>query len=256
MSSTGGAWKKKTFLAIKQCNMDYDVAGIIRKLQLQELEEIQNDAYENTRIYKEKTKSLHNRMITRKEFHVGDKVLLYHSCLKLFPRKLRSRWIGPFVVFNVFPYGAIEITSLETNKVLKVNGHCLKPFYEGWTTKLIASVELAELIYEVWACDVSSQWYKTKALTGRQPNKKKFIFAFFFPYLLFFTLYFIFVILLYFFSFISTLRTMLCLKCGGIRRILFFFCLKKQKKKSKFYLLNSHWFMRIRVLCMRISWDR
>jgi dTDP-4-amino-4,6-dideoxygalactose transaminase len=83
--------KKKTFLAIKQCNMDYDVAGIIRKLQLQELEEIQNDAYENTRIYKEKTKSLHNRMITRKEFHVGDKVLLYHSCLKLFPRKLRSR---------------------------------------------------------------------------------------------------------------------------------------------------------------------
>jgi len=47
-------------------------------LQLQELEEIQNDTYENARIYKEKTKSLHDRMITRKEFHVGDKVL-YHS---------------------------------------------------------------------------------------------------------------------------------------------------------------------------------
>jgi len=53
------------------------------------LEEIQNDAYENARIYKEKTKSLHDRMITRKEFNVGDKVLLYHSRLKLFPRKLR-----------------------------------------------------------------------------------------------------------------------------------------------------------------------
>jgi len=49
------------------------------------LEEIQNDAYENTRIYKEKIKSFHDRMITRKEFHVGDKVLLNHLRLKLFP---------------------------------------------------------------------------------------------------------------------------------------------------------------------------
>ena len=110
----------KAFWAIKQCNMDYDVAGIARKLQLQELEEIQNDAYENARF--------HDQMITRKEFHVGDKVLLYHSRLKLFPGKLRSRWIEPCVVSNVFPYGAVEITSLETNNVLKVNGHRLKPF--------------------------------------------------------------------------------------------------------------------------------
>jgi hypothetical protein len=47
------------------------------------LEEIRNDAYKNARIYKEKTKNLHDRMLTRKEFHVGDKVL-YHSRLKLF----------------------------------------------------------------------------------------------------------------------------------------------------------------------------
>jgi len=52
--------------------MDYDVVMIARKLQLQELEEIHNDAYENARIYKEKTKSLHDQMLTRKEFHVGD----------------------------------------------------------------------------------------------------------------------------------------------------------------------------------------
>ena len=56
--------------------MDYDATGIARKLQLQELEEIRNDAYENTRIYKDKTKSFHDQMIIRKEFHVGDKVLL------------------------------------------------------------------------------------------------------------------------------------------------------------------------------------
>ena len=191
-----------------------------------ELEEIWNDAYENARIYKEKTKSLHDRMITRKEFHVRDKVLLYHSRLKLFPGKLRSYWIGPFVVPNVIPYSAVEITSLETNKVLKANGHRLKPFYEGWTTELTASVELAEPIYEGWACDVSSQWHKTKALTERQPStkRKKIRFAFFFPYLLFFVFYFIFVILLCSFSFTSTLRTMywenFCFLC----------CFSKKKK--------------------------
>ena len=76
--------------------------------------------------------------------------------MKLFLGKLRSRWIGPFVVSNVFSYGAVEITSLETNKVLKVNGHRLKPFYESWTTELTASAELAKPIYEE-ACNMSSQ---------------------------------------------------------------------------------------------------
>jgi hypothetical protein len=68
--------------------------------------------------------------------------------LKHFPGKLCSHWIGSFVVSNVFPYGAVEITILETNKVLKVNGHRLKPFYKGWTSELTASVVLAEPIYE------------------------------------------------------------------------------------------------------------
>jgi len=185
-------------------------------------------------------------MITRKDFHVGYKVLLYHSRLKLFPGKLRSLWIGPFVVSNVFPYSAVEITSLETNKVLKVNEHHLKTFYKDWTIELTTFVELVEPIYEEWACHMPSQWYKTKALTGRQPStkRKKFRFAFFFPYLLFFTFYYIFVILLYSFSFISTLKTMLCLKCGDIERILVFFV---ALKKTILYLifLNSHWFMRI-----------
>ena len=58
MSSTGGA-EHKAFWAIKQCNMDYDAAGIARKLQLLELEEIRNDAYENARIYKEKLQPQH-----------------------------------------------------------------------------------------------------------------------------------------------------------------------------------------------------
>ena len=86
-------------------------------------------------------------MLTRKEFHVRDKVL-YHLRLKLFPGKLCSRWIGPFVISNVFPYGAVEITNLKTNKVLKVNRHCLKPFYKSWMIKVTTFVELVEPIYE------------------------------------------------------------------------------------------------------------
>jgi len=56
--------------------------------------------------------------------------------------------LDPLLFLKFFPYGAIEITSLVTNKVLKVNGHRLKPFYEGWTAELTAFVELAESIYE------------------------------------------------------------------------------------------------------------
>lgn len=65
---------------------------------LNKIEESRNDAYENSCIYKEKTKRFHHRHIRRKEFHVGDKVLLFNSRLKLFHKKLRSRWFGPFVI--------------------------------------------------------------------------------------------------------------------------------------------------------------
>jgi hypothetical protein len=68
--------------------------------------------------------------------------------LKLFPGKLHSHLIKPFVISNVFPYGAVKTTSLERNKLLKVNEHQLKTFYEGWMTELTAFVELAEPIYE------------------------------------------------------------------------------------------------------------
>jgi hypothetical protein len=62
----------------------------------------------------------------------------------------------------------------------------LKTFYERWTTELTAFVELTEPIYEAWACNVSSQWHKTKAFNRRQPNRKKNQICFsFFLYLFF-----------------------------------------------------------------------
>ena len=127
--------------------MKMDESGEHRKLQLQELKEIRNDAYESARIYKEKAKVFHDKMISRKEFKVGQKVLLYHLQLHLFLGKLGSRWIGPFIVNNVFPYGVVEIQSLATSKVFKVNGHRLKPFYEGLQVENVAKLDLEDPIY-------------------------------------------------------------------------------------------------------------
>ncbi|KAH9768606.1 hypothetical protein KPL71_011668 [Citrus sinensis] len=137
----------KAWWAVKQCNMELDAAGQHRKLQLQELEEIRNDAYESSRIYKEKTKAFHDKQILRKNFEVGQKVLLFHSRLKLFPGKLRSRWVGPFVVINIFPHGTVEIKSLKTGKEFKVNGHRLKPYYENFQTLNVEEAPLHEPAY-------------------------------------------------------------------------------------------------------------
>ena len=79
--------------------MDNEAAGMHRKLQLLELEEIRNDAFESANIYKEKTKAFHEKMLRGKNFFVGMKVLLHHSRLRLFPGKLKSRWLGPLCCY-------------------------------------------------------------------------------------------------------------------------------------------------------------
>ncbi|KAH9659002.1 hypothetical protein KPL70_023696 [Citrus sinensis] len=118
--------EQRAYWAVKQCNMRMDEAGKQRKLQLQELEEIRNESYESSRFYKEKTKTFHDRMILRKEFSVGQKVLLFHSKLKLFP---------------------VEIQSPTYNKVFKVNSHRLKHFYEGFSVNIVEEVALERPIY-------------------------------------------------------------------------------------------------------------
>ncbi|CAM8982650.1 unnamed protein product [Rhodiola kirilowii] len=80
----------KAMWAIKFLNMDLQMAEENRVLQLHELEEIRNEAYESARIYKEKTKKWHDKRIFCREFKEGDKVLLFNSRLKLFPDKLKK----------------------------------------------------------------------------------------------------------------------------------------------------------------------
>ncbi|GKE79181.1 hypothetical protein Tco_1545301 [Tanacetum coccineum] len=91
--------------------MDLTLASKSHLMQLNELAELRDGAYENTIIYKERTKKWHDsRLRGDKDFKVGDKVLLYISCLKMYLGKLKSKWSGPNIVKTVYPYGAIEIT--------------------------------------------------------------------------------------------------------------------------------------------------
>ena len=69
-------------------------------------------------------------------------MLLFNSRLRLFLGKLRSKWIGPFVVTNVFPYGAVQIQSLKTGHEFKVNRHRLKPYYECFEEHVMEYVPL------------------------------------------------------------------------------------------------------------------
>jgi hypothetical protein len=134
----------KAWWAVKKFNIDRDAAGLHRKLQLCELEEIRNDAFDNAWIYKEKTKKIHDQMIRGKSFEPGQKVLLFNSRLKLFPGKLRSRWMGPFIVSQVMPHGAVLIRSIDKGSEFKVNGHRLKPYFEAFAEHTVEEMQLQE----------------------------------------------------------------------------------------------------------------
>ncbi|XP_057993059.1 uncharacterized protein LOC131174041 [Hevea brasiliensis] len=78
----------KAYWAIQTLNFDLKAAREKRLLQLNELDEIRQDTYENAKIFKDRTKRWHDRCITRKEIKEGDLVLLFNSRLKLFLGKL------------------------------------------------------------------------------------------------------------------------------------------------------------------------
>nr|GEY12794.1 reverse transcriptase domain-containing protein [Tanacetum cinerariifolium] len=120
----------KAYWALKQANFNLTVADDHQKIQLNEINEIRDHAYENSLIYKEKTKRIHDSRIKNRVFNIGDRVLLFNSRLKIFSSKLKTRWSGPFTIAKVFPYGTIELSQAnEAN--FKVNGHRVKHYFGG-----------------------------------------------------------------------------------------------------------------------------
>nr|GEY05607.1 reverse transcriptase domain-containing protein [Tanacetum cinerariifolium] len=87
-------------------------------------------AYENSLIYKERTKKLHDDKIKNRIFNVGDQVLLFNSRLKIFSGKLKSCWSGPFTISEIYPYGTAKLIHPDGCN-FKVNCHRLKHYYGG-----------------------------------------------------------------------------------------------------------------------------
>ena len=97
---------------------------------MSEMEELKTEAYDNARIYKDKTKKWHDQKIMRKEFKAGELILLYNSKLKLFPGKLKSRWSGPYTVVTSTPFGEVTLKS-DFRDDFKVNGQRVKHYLGG-----------------------------------------------------------------------------------------------------------------------------
>nr|GEU33415.1 reverse transcriptase domain-containing protein [Tanacetum cinerariifolium] len=123
----------KAYWVLKHANFDLQTAGDHKKVQLNELHD---QAYENSLIYKEKTKRLHDSKIKDRVFNIGDRVLLFNSRLKNFLAKLKSRWSGTFTISHVFPYGTVELSQPDGPN-FKVNGHRLKHYFREDIPKMV-----------------------------------------------------------------------------------------------------------------------
>nr|GEV67368.1 reverse transcriptase domain-containing protein [Tanacetum cinerariifolium] len=95
----------KVYWALKHANFDLKTARDHHKLH-----ELQDQAYENSLIYKEREKKQHDSKIKNCIFNVGDQVLLFNSRLKIFFGKLKTCWYGPFTITKVYPYGTAKLS--------------------------------------------------------------------------------------------------------------------------------------------------
>ena len=133
----------RAYWAMKLLNFDLKVAGDERLLKLNEMDEFRLDAYENAKLYKERTKRWHDKHVIKRDFMIGDKVLLFNTRLKLFPGKLKSRWTGPYEITKVFPFGAVEVTHPDKG-TFKVNGQRLKLYLDGGVLEPKVTIDLQD----------------------------------------------------------------------------------------------------------------
>nr|GEV94870.1 reverse transcriptase domain-containing protein [Tanacetum cinerariifolium] len=124
----------KAYWALKHANFDLKTAGDHRKVQINELNELHDKAYENFLIYKEKTKRIHDSKIKNHVFNIDD-IVLFNSHLKIFSSKLKSRWSGPFTIFRFIPMAPSSYhnpTGLISKSMVIVSSTILERTYQSW----------------------------------------------------------------------------------------------------------------------------
>nr|GEU42998.1 reverse transcriptase domain-containing protein [Tanacetum cinerariifolium] len=128
--SSGPPFTRKPTSLSKTVTRANDKENFHNKVQLNELNELRDHAYENSLIYKEKMKRIHDSKIKNCVFNIGNQVLLFNSRLKIFSGKLKTRWSGPFTITKVFPYGTVGL-SQSNGPNFKVNGYHVKHYFGG-----------------------------------------------------------------------------------------------------------------------------
>jgi len=105
------------------------------------------NAYESSRLYKQKVKAYHDKKLLKKDFQPGQQILRFNSRLKLFPGKLKSKWSGPFTIKEVKPYGSVGLMdpqSTTPERSWTVNGKRLKLYHGGNIERLTTILHLQD----------------------------------------------------------------------------------------------------------------
>ncbi|KAL1549192.1 hypothetical protein AAHA92_17324 [Salvia divinorum] len=138
-----GEVEHRAYWALKEINLKTDACEEERRMQLQELEELRLELYDSAIWYKERTKLWHDKNLRNKELHVGQKVLLFQSRLKLMPGKHKSRWIGPFTIVALRANGAVELKGSDPNSnSFIMNGHRVKIFRDSSELCVVEEIPL------------------------------------------------------------------------------------------------------------------
>ena len=133
----------KAYWAIKELNYDFKLAGEKRLFDISSLDEWRTQAYENAKLFKEKVKRWHDRRIQKREFKVGEYVLLYNSHLDSLQENSSQNGKAHMLLRRVYRSGAIKINNSEGTNPKVVNEQKIKHYISG--TPINVKVILSKL---------------------------------------------------------------------------------------------------------------
>ena len=121
-----------TLKTATEVNLDVTEAQKRRLNKLNKLDENQLAAVDQTLLIQQQRSNWHNQFIKKKVLCEGDWALLYNSRFKRdFKGKLRTRWLGPYLVDRVFDKGTVcLVTIVENHAPLFANGHRLRLYHK------------------------------------------------------------------------------------------------------------------------------